>query len=141
MDSGDARNWRDVAIGCAGRLASCAGFIRERLADPLARECLVACGHAIVDLGAVIDRIAMLFPELKLTDSERESIESVRASRSTIAPDDNPRTRLLLDIGATEDRVLTIQRMAPELASDLANVIKSLGVLAKLIDEKVPGPR
>jgi hypothetical protein len=140
MDSRNARNWRDVAVGCAGRLAACAGLIREKLADPLARECVVACGHAIVDLGAVVDRIVTLFPELKLTESEWESVELARAGRSAIAPGDNPRTRLLLDIGAVEDRVLMIQSVAPEVASDLEKAIKSLGAFAKLIDEKVPGP-
>lgn len=106
---------------------------------PFAHECVVACGHAIVDLGALVERIVVLFPELKLTDSEWGAVESERAGRGTIVLDDKPRARLLLDIGAIEDRVLMIRSMAPELASDLAKVISSLGAFAKLIDERVPG--
>ena len=141
MDSGSAADLRDVAIGCAGLLASCAGFIRERLGDPQARECVVACGHVIVEVGAVVDRIVTLFPALKLTENDWGTVESERAGRSAIAPGNNPRTRLLLDIGAVEDRVLMMQATAPELGVHLATVIERLSAFARLVDENVPGTR
>lgn len=138
MNSTNAKLCRDMAIGCAGRLVSCAGFMREKLSDSLFRECFAVCGLLIVDTSALADRVVDQFPELRFTDNERAVIESEHAGRSVVAPSENPRTRLLIDVGAVEDRILTIRTMAPELESDINIVINELGAFAKLVGEKVP---
>src|ERR1700687_1538881 len=134
MDSKEARLSRDVAIGCAARLDGCARLIRATFRDPQAHKCLLACGHAVVGLGAVIDTITRSFPELAPTDAEWARIELELGGGGDIELDGSPRARLLLDIGAVEDRVLSIRAMTSELAPEVSAVLTRLGKLAKVID-------
>lgn len=65
---------RYVAVGCARRMAACAGFMRKKVGADVARPSLLACGLVVIELGALTDSIAKQYPELKLAEADWNSV-------------------------------------------------------------------
>lgn len=129
---------RNVAVGCAGRMAACAGFMRRNVGDVAARPSLLACALVVVELGALADSISKQRPELKLEEAEWNSVESMRAGQSSIALSQTPRVRVMLDIGVVEDRLLSAQARAPELGGPIKVVLGALEAFMAVVKGNIP---
>jgi hypothetical protein len=84
MENVQARNARDIAIECMGRLDSTAATVKESCSEAFTKRYLGACAQTMGGVGDIINVSVRAHPELKPSQSEWSQVASQR--RAAVPP-------------------------------------------------------